>query len=609
MQQEIKWNLKLVLQGPFITQSTRPEGFAIDAALARRSNGRYYIPGTQMKGKARQACAELNEAAPGGLPLDIPSSFGPSPAEENSPTSSISRERGRLLFTDCLLDGNGTDDLRYRIQIDSDTGSVGGGMLQVIESRFAPGDPVTFLGSVFYQPNADEDPELVRRALEAAFLWTTAFGAEKTIGFGRLITVSLKVEANWQRGYTPRVQAGIAPDSSRFRMILEFEEPVCIAKRHIGDNLFESDSVIPGGVVKGALATVWQRSHGQSAHIAVTGSSHWPALGRHFSAIRFTHALPASSTSPHLPQSVPFSLGFIKESGNQVALHDFALERDPCLLKKQVPRFAPDWKYSDLSAARHQYGWPKIDTETRVRSAQSREHRRAKDEALFAYEMLVPDGLRWVSTVDLSAIAASEDRNRIQQELREICQNGLPGIGKTKARAQVSFAPVTAFSESQLPLMPVSGSWIVTLQSDALLCDPRRLDSRDPADSLHREYSRVWSELLGSSWQLSHYFAQQDLAGGRYLFQRFQQRQPYRPFMLTLAGSVFVFPARDPAREATCLSVLINSGLPIDSAISDFYRGDTWDTNPYIRQNGYGTIAVAGDLFQAPAQGDLHVIA
>lgn len=591
--QETKWNLQITLQGPFITQSTRPEGFAIDAAMARRADGRCYLPGTQVKGKARQAWAELAEAAPGQLSTSLTSLFGPPAghaADEAAP-GPLNMDRGRLRFTDCLLEQDGQDELRYRIEIDLDRGSVSDGMLQVIESRFAAGEQLTFSGAVFCQLLPAEDGAELRRALEAALRWTVSFGAEKSIGFGRLISVALMDDTTWARRYTPTVQPGLAADAEVFRLVLEFDEPFCIAKRRRDENLFESERFVPGNVIKGAFAQLL----GLSA--ATTAATRDSVLAKHFSAIRVGHALPVSAGAEITPIAAPLSLGFVSD-----VPYDFALCPQPVLVGGCAPQFAPDWKHTQRSEVDRSCGWPKLETEMRVRSAQSREDRRAKDQALFAYESIVPFGNRWVSLIDLNQIQEPSQRIRIQQELKQLCQNGLPGIGKTKCRARVEFTAAPARSE----LSPIEGNWVVTLQSDALLSDPRNVTANDPAGSLALEYGRVWREILGPDWKLSHYFAQQELSGGRYLYQRFQRGKGYRPFLLTRAGSVFVFRSQKPEDESRVLASLIQRGLPLKQWVADYYYGDTWDRNPYVPENGFGSISV-NQLFNRPPKGVIHV--
>ena len=47
------------VEGPFITQSALPGSFGTDAVMARNPDGRFYIAGTQVAGRLKEAWEEL----------------------------------------------------------------------------------------------------------------------------------------------------------------------------------------------------------------------------------------------------------------------------------------------------------------------------------------------------------------------------------------------------------------------------------------------------------------------------------------------------------------------------------------------------------------------
>jgi hypothetical protein len=91
---------------------------------------------------------------------------------------------------------------------------------------------------------------------------------------------------------------------------------------------------------------------------------------------------------------------------------------------------------------------------------------------------------------------------------------------------------------------------------------------------------------------LKRYFASQSLAGGYYLHRRFRSQEKYSPWLLTDPGSVFLLKIVQPndAKQVSLVQELIErwyfSGLPpYDSSLE-------WRNCPYVRENGYGEIAV-----------------
>jgi hypothetical protein len=82
-------------------------------------------------------------------------------------------------------------------------------------------------------------------------------------------------------------------------MCLTTDQPLCITETRGAENLFESGVEIPGGVLKGAVASQWVHpGHPLPCDLAT-----------HFDRIRVTHARPIRKGNAHLPVTAPLSLG------------------------------------------------------------------------------------------------------------------------------------------------------------------------------------------------------------------------------------------------------------------------------------------------------------
>ncbi|MEE8585030.1 MAG: TIGR03986 family CRISPR-associated RAMP protein, partial [Acidobacteriota bacterium] len=176
----------------------------------------------------------------------------------------------------------------------------------------------------------------------------------------------------------------------------------------------------------------------------------------------------------------------------------------------------------------------------RVRTAIDRDSRRAKDEQLFAYEMVVPDGLCWAGKADLSRIDP-KDRVAVLRDLAGLLAEPVQGLGKGKASFRMRLLQQPVASTHTSNAQPRDGCWILTLQTPAILCDPRDVDKGGhSSEALRDSYRSAFKDLSENSLRLERFFARQSLAGGYYLRMRFQEGRAYVPYLLTDPGSVFV---------------------------------------------------------------------
>ncbi|HEX3315121.1 MAG TPA: RAMP superfamily CRISPR-associated protein, partial [Gemmataceae bacterium] len=472
------------------------------------------------------------------------------------------------------------------------------------ESPFAPGERVCFEGEVSWisdgtvQSSGAEPPVSALDALRDSFCWTTSFGAGRTVGFGRVAGIVVAGETvESETAGTNRPIETVQAVPPRAGLTIRMLDPFCVSKRRISDNIFESDTVLSGAVIRGYLATTINQAIGSSEGADVSDltctPSLWPALRAVFHRIRITHAFPSKASRPTVP---PLSL----VKANQ-EVYDVALCDGPTLIDGSAPEFRIDWKSS--AGVDADYQWPKLQRQLRVRTAIDRERHRSKDEQLFAYEMVIPpEDVAWRATIDLSEVPEN-DRVAVVADLESVLAIRRPGIGKSKARAEITLSTVDPYGEARK--IAGKGEWIVTLQTPALLCDPLELGPSAGRKELGEEYARVFL-ALDSNMRLVRYFATQSLAGG-YLTRRFQAGKEYYPFLLTDAGSVFVFDTEEGKPAQSVVQVLEgwrDRGLPLPAWAEDRYEND-WRSNPFLPADGFGEIAIGPSPYRTPAEAPL----
>ena len=387
-----------------------------------------------------------------------------------------------------------------------------------------------------------------------------------------------------------------------FTIAIRPESPFCLGGRQFKENLFDSETIISGGVIKGAIASTWRMllDKGPNCEIIDGFDKKRPELSSCLDKIRITHAFPVDRSSEKRPVVFPHSL--VKGVGG--TLKDVALHKEYDMVDGAAPAFAVDWKeYDDVFT---RFGWPHVKKELRVRTALCRSYRKAANKQLFAYEMVVPDGLEWLATIDLSNVTDAtksdiEDRRfreAAKSQLIDLLLHGLHGWSKTKSSATVSISECTLDTE---PVMVDEEYYIVTLQTPALLIKPGSLDETSGQVQLEAVYNEAWNQLSDNNLQLHNFFARQSLAGGYYLHKRFRGNKEYYPWLLTDAGSVFVFKATDTEKAKKIIREWLRYGLPLPKDVSK--DGNTWKNCPFIPENGYGEIMLTKELLK-PKEGD-----
>ena len=653
------YKLTLTVQGPVLTRSTAIGSYGVDAPVARAADGAPMLAGSHVQGKLRQAWAELNKCvraarcaarrqgtAPAGPAVVARIGQWLGRADEGE-----GQRHGLVIIGDlCAQEPEAPASTRSRIAIEAATGAAEESALAVLETPYASGAKVRFTGRVIVLADGSDAAAIVD-AIERGLNWVPQFGGERTIGFGRTLGVELKEEKLPAAPAWPKAEAS-GPQCAHLRLVLRFLEPFCISAAPRSNNVFESESTVPGGAIKGALANQLAAALGRPAGAAISTAptdARFPALSRSFDALRFLHAVPVPITAatgcrplafgadpppqgalapelslrgwPPRPRHWPLSL-VASQSG---AFFDVALCEGPELIDDtaplpaadpqqpsrssgSAPRFVHDWKGDDFARANALFGLHDPPRALRLRTAMDPRMRAGAPEQLFAYEMVLPDRHLWVGEVDLAGILPADQRQAVLDDLQELTQGLIGGIGKTHALAQVALMTLPAEAatpSAEESLEPIADHFIVTLQTPALLCTNLDLKGAgDGREKLERAYRRAFNDLSGRSLELVRHFARQRLAGGAFYLQRYAGNGPYLPWLLTEAGSVFVLKAAG-TREAVeeTLKRWAAEGLCLPKSVLDGHElkrtpGETahdsslWSRCPFIRQNGYGEVAI-----------------
>ncbi len=614
----ITLTVTLTLEGPILTKSTSIGGYGLDAVMAKNHNGEYYLPGTLVKGRLLQAWQELSaiiaDEHKSLLNLDISLSnfsdawLGKESGNSDNNKAIVNPKRARLIISDFACIKSDTDKSLHRIKIDEVRGSVKKGALLVMEAPFAVGEHIEFKGDITFTARDNSEINNVIKCLEIGLKWCPAFGSEKTVGFGKLIEVQIH-ESKEEIINIPAKH--VAAGNELIDIIIKPNSPFCFARRQVTRNLFESEHIIPGGAIKGAFVNTWAGMLGKSRIIEVDSDfdTSRKELSEQFDKIRFTHAFPVQNSQNERSVVAPLSLVKVKkkdindENKEIEAYYDVAFHKDAILIDDfpYAPAFTIDWKdYSDVEKI---FGWDKMpDRELRIRTAIDKEKRNAKEKELFAYEMVIPRGFKWISRIDLSRIN-NANMVKVESQLLEILSFGLTGMSKTKTSAEVEFSHSELKSKIESKCEPIDRNgnkyWVITLQTSAILCNPSTLSEASTDKNLFDEYAVVWKQISAETLELSHFFATQSLAGGYYLYKRFQNGKPYNPYLLTDAGSVFVLiSSKGNETEAQKkIEEWFKKGLDFPNWAKEKYSrngkdGSHWTNCPYIPENGFGEIAV-----------------
>lgn len=610
-------DLELTVAGPLLCSATGVSTWGVDAMFQRDHQGRCIIPGSHVKGKLREAWRELKET--GGLAVDIERCLG-----RESADGDYLPHRAEIVFSDFTYSGPAPPSfLLHRIRMNPQSGTAEEGALLCIESPFRSGMPTKWRGSARFPAPDLPDGQRLHEELLQGLRWITAIGAEKGVGFGRLLevtSIALKHE-----------EAKVVPEPCQtapkvMGLFIRAVDPILIGGVRMKDNYLESETILTGTVLKGALAQCLRRRLRLPPEDAIKPSeimtkAGLDLLGKHFEGLRFTHAFPSRSPARR-PVQYPLSLTKTKSG----ILRDVALSRDGLLFERAAPQFRIDWK--DASAVDSEYGWSSPEPFSRTRTKIHALTRRAEEEKLYTFQYIYPEKLEkcsredesqeleagwpterfceewgeqpetvWMSNVFLPEGLSEQEYRTLAGELLFVVRKWLDCIGKRDGRINALVC------ERQLPpatpcRSPVQdGTSIITLQSDALMLNPWTLADGESA-TVEMAYRSFWDEVSAGTFELTRYFAAEKLVGG-YLGRRFKVEGRYFPFLLTNAGSVFVLKAtgKGDGDPELMLQQWLRNGLPTAAWALDKYGKTSegrldWRKCPFTRENGFGEILV-----------------
>jgi hypothetical protein len=579
---KITLEIKLTLIAPFLTKSTDVGAFGLDYPLARNEDGKFFFPKKLIKGCLKQAWNEIANVPNTFNSAEVEKWLGKKSKFENEEDlTTVEPVRGKIYFSDFITNQTGDDSTTTRISIDNDRGAVDEGALLIIESPFEPQTEVGFDGKIIYFAE-DDDQQTIKNRILKGLKWITNLGALENINFGRLEKVALVNEASDD----VKTNISLSTGENYLDLIITPQEPFCISKRRTTANLFESEIFIPGGAIKGTLA--------ETLKLIGSNETEFAELRDNLHLIRFTHAFPSKNNKR--PQVVPLSFVKIKSDKGETDFtkkyKDVWEKKDAVLIHSEAPAFSVDWK--DSSDIEQEFGWEKLQTILSVQTAI--ENNKAKGGDLYGYEKINPKGFQWLGRIDLSRIEDEVLRTIVEGQLRCVFAQDLFGLGKTKALAKAEVLDEnTIKNKFDKSIKAPAKTFIITLQTPFLLCDPRNLNESSGNTELRKSYKETWEKLFGNSITLRHFFASQSLAGGEYLYKRFQADKPYNPFILTDAGSVFVFDVNDETEANKKVDDWLKHGLSLPDWAKKLY-GNNWETCPFLPENGYGEISVNLDV-------------
>lgn len=584
--------LTLTLEAPYLVHGSDPGRFGLDATLLSDHRGRPVLPGTLLAGRIAEVWAAHGTDL-GNADADL--WFG-----KRGIDAADGAQRARLRVEDLVLvtvDGAAFDAKAARhdfdasrIRQDDSTGAVERGALLIVEQLGRPGARLGFHGTWQSWAEAAEIDTLCNQ-LRAALLLQTQLGAYRSIGFGRMFAMSVAAS---KASHQP---LHIDGQHECQRFALTTDDALCVGARSRRGNVFESGDIISGGTLRGALAQMLMARHGVVSLDKIGLSP----LAKYFEKLRCTHALPAPIREPRplpLPQSLVWHDDDVKDAWRH---------KSPPAELMQAPAFQTDWKPKAYEKAGGQQGWGKTQRHLRVRTDIGPDGK-AKDGKLFAYECVAAARdsadkatTQWLFDIDLVGIGDATDRAAVWVELDNLLGGGLAPLGKTDAHATLqAIAKADPASNSAWAAVPLDSLTVgnlvpLLLVTDALLFPTDAIADQPEAD-LGGIYRDAFADLLDklgckSALSLSHHFATQRLAGGDYLHKRYLKGKDYQPFVLTEAGSVFVFEVNDVANARLALHAWGSNGLALPTLVSHKH-GDTWQHHPYLPQNGFGEVAV-----------------
>lgn len=603
--QIVQYSLSLTVRSPFLFPGLLNGPMGVDVAALRNTQGKALIAGEQVRGVLAAALTALSERAPKLIsPDDLHTLFGAESGKAaNAATGEQDRpERGKLYFSELIAESTPAGSLNTRIEIDDDLGSVKQGALQVVELVAPIGQTVCFSGRFSLHDKGSALASRFEAACRKALALIPAIGACKSAGFGEITATSLSTLNSTKIG-KPAPTAWVGANT-RLGFRVQFDRPILVNASRLADNVFISSTVIPGSVLKGALA--------ERLQLAGIDPENAPGWTQALAALHISHAWPLDADGKEYGKPLPNSVLHTELENKQAHFGDALLAGlDPpeaetgfgFMLHDRPAAFPIDWKPSAFEAISNHPAFAKVYSGggddgclpdvPRMHVRIDRENLTAATGALFATiakshlrtlqvkgENCTPTTRQapqlWQFSIDLHKVEPS-----YRQPLQTLLADGLSPVGSTGAEARFTpcEAPTISVPDKSRPQQ--GAFYAVTLMTPAAMIDPLRSNLTE-----QQHYAAYWQQVCGA--RLRRFFASRELAGGYIATRRRLYGSTYYPFVLTSPGSVFLL--QDPDLEK--LEDLLQFGLP-PVAFYDAQGAQitaTWRNCPWLPEAGYGQI-------------------
>ncbi|WP_321337181.1 RAMP superfamily CRISPR-associated protein [Breoghania sp.] len=579
-----QFEICLAVRSPFLFRTIDAQLLGFDEAQLTDLQGRALLPGDQLRGVLRAALKDFPKTATSPL-ADPDAIFGSKSEARTDIEEGDTPARGKIIFSDLIGEDIPAADEKtrpaFRVAIDDMTGAASTGALQVMQQIAPPAQIVRFRGTVIFF-GTDEEAETLKKLLKVAIGLTPSIGALKSAGFGEIVHDQSELKSSAPSRPLAFPQAS-APVAERHVYDVYFDRPVLVDAERLAGNVFKGSTVIPGAVLKGAVARRLELSG-----VKDTGSG---SIGRALAAMRFSHAFPHEAGERGMP-ALPLSL--VARKGDEGPIIRDALHlasNEAALIHGEAPLYTIDWKGDWYSAGYQACGLHEVsDRKHSARTRTAIDDDVASTGRLFtAISCHASDeqgkDLPWRMSIDIADVDA-EDRAAAGQIIAAL-EQGLDGIGKTTASARFVAFPEPSLPRAR-PFAGEPGTYAIMLRTAALMLDLDALHDeagnwKTTPEEAYRDY---WSTVLPGS-EMSNFFATQKLAGG-YLAhrRRLYGSQTYYPFLLTMPGSVFLLKGADEER----VNALLHRGLPVCKFADTTAEAVTWNNCPFVPENGYGEI-------------------
>lgn len=534
MIQRHSFTLTITQRAPFLQRGLAQASIGHDSTPLLDQQGRLILSGDQIEGHVAALMGKVLKEK----------WFGKEGVQLDKGLPDEARRSNVKIFDLVATDWGGDWSHLTRVQLEDNTGASKAGSLQVIAQSHLPGAEVTFTGTGWVLAKSANEAEGFLVWLRAAMEMTPAIGEIKSGGFGEIVNFDV---------LGPVASCPLAPASAEgpaweaCALQLSFDQPFLVDPDIRSGNVYYGAEIIPGNILKGAIADMLRLAGKLDDYDDL------------LTAMTIRHAMPGADR----PKIAPLSLAAV-DGGLVDVLH-----RAP----GGIPKFQIDWKDKDWKLATDQ-SWfrpGQLASYVRTRTAVGADNV-AEESKLFSQRMIAThDGQKqqiWNSAFVLPAGSDPELQGKLEALASFLKQHGILRIGKTAAPVAVA---VDGWRDQTLTH---ADTYRITLQTPAWMIPRSAL--KDGARDAKALYAAYFNALGGT---LIDFVALQDWSGGPRIVKK---DQPYYPWLLTRAGSVFIV----EGLKAETLAGWQRTGLPLPD------NTQCWTTCPFVPENGFGEIRV-----------------